>query len=49
VLARHYGFTNEELDFIVNYDIKYPMGGEAEGITTSEAWSFARSFSQEGG
>lgn len=26
VLARHYGFTNEELDFIVNYDIKYRMG-----------------------
>ena len=26
-LAKHYGFTNEELDFIVNYDIKYRMGG----------------------
>jgi len=26
VLARHYGFTEEELDFIVNYDIKYRMG-----------------------
>ena len=26
-LARHYGFTDEELDFIVNYDIKYRMGG----------------------
>ncbi len=26
VLARHYGFTNEELDFIINYDIKYRMG-----------------------
>ncbi|HLA81866.1 MAG TPA: hypothetical protein VJP78_09680 [Thermoleophilia bacterium] len=25
-LARHYGFTGEELDFIVNYDIKYRMG-----------------------
>ena len=23
VLARHYGFTEEELDFITNYDIKY--------------------------
>lgn len=22
VLARHYGFTEEELDFIINYDIK---------------------------
>ena len=28
VLARHYGFTDEELDFIVNYDIKYRMGPE---------------------
>lgn len=28
VLARHYGFTNEELDFIINYDIKYRMGDE---------------------
>jgi len=26
VLARHYGFTPEELDFIINYDIKYRMG-----------------------
>jgi hypothetical protein len=26
VLAKHYGFTDEELDFIVNYDIKYRMG-----------------------
>jgi hypothetical protein len=26
VLARHYGFTCEELDFIVNYAIKYRMG-----------------------
>ena len=26
VLARHYGFTKEELDFIINYDIKYRMG-----------------------
>lgn len=25
-LARHYGFTDEELDFIINYDIKYRMG-----------------------
>ena len=26
VLALHYGFTEEELDFIINYDIKYRMG-----------------------
>ncbi len=28
VLAKHYGFTDEELDFIINYDIKYRMGVE---------------------
>ncbi|MDY6970687.1 MAG: hypothetical protein SVR08_18845, partial [Spirochaetota bacterium] len=28
VLAEHYGFTEEELDFIINYDIKYRMGKE---------------------
>ena len=27
-LANHYGFTDEELDFIINYDIKYRMGRE---------------------
>ena len=31
VLAKHYGFTDEEQDFIINYDIKYRMGREAEG------------------
>jgi hypothetical protein len=31
VLAEHYGFTDEELDFIINYDIKYRMGAE-EGV-----------------
>jgi hypothetical protein len=31
VLAKHYGFTDEELDFIINYDIKYRIGGELEG------------------
>lgn len=30
VLAQHYGFTDEELDFIINYDIKYRMGKELE-------------------
>jgi hypothetical protein len=30
VLAEHYGFTAEELDFIINYDIKYRMGKEME-------------------
>jgi hypothetical protein len=31
VLARHYGFSDEELDFIINYDIKYRMGQEEQG------------------
>ena len=38
VLAAHYGFTDEELDFVpstqlrtgINYDIKYRMGRDAE-------------------
>lgn len=29
VLAKHYGFTDEELDFIINYDIKYRMGQDS--------------------
>lgn len=29
-LSQHYGFTQEELDFIINYDIKYRMGKELE-------------------
>ena len=28
VLAEHYGFTEEELDSIINYDIKYRVGRE---------------------
>ena len=30
VIARPYGFTEEELDFIINYDIKYRMGADTE-------------------
>ena len=30
VLAVHYGFTAEELDFILNYDIKYRLGRNSE-------------------
>lgn len=30
VLAEHYDFTDEELDFIINYDIKYRMGSELD-------------------
>ena len=29
-LAEHYGFTAEELDYIINYDIKYRMGSGME-------------------
>ena len=38
VLAKHYGFTEEELDFVINYDIKYRMGkslGEGEASEVS--------------
>lgn len=28
ILAQYYSFTDEELDFIINYDIKYRMGDE---------------------
>ena len=31
LLAKHYGFTEEELDFIINYDIKYRMGDKLGG------------------
>ena len=27
-LAKHYGFSDEDLDFIINYDIKFRMGRE---------------------
>ena len=29
-LAEHFGFTDQELDFIVNYDIKYRLGADAD-------------------
>ena len=30
LLAPHFGFDEEELDFIINYDIKYRMGAEED-------------------
>jgi len=33
VLTKHYGFTAEELDFILNYDIKYRLGRDVEDET----------------
>ena len=29
-IAKHYALTDEETDFIINYDIKYRMGGAGE-------------------
>ena len=31
ILSRHYKCTEEELDFIINYDIKYRMSVDAKG------------------
>ncbi len=31
LLGTHYGLSAEELDFVINYDIKYRMGSELEG------------------
>jgi len=36
VLATHYGFTDEELDFIINYDIKYRMDKGSNGDEDAE-------------
>ena len=36
VLAEHYGFTEEEPDFIINDDIKYRMGDELRKTTRSQ-------------
>ena len=51
ILATHYGFTPEELDFIINYDIKYRMGlggGSAEEEYEGSAGvSPASSFANE--
>jgi hypothetical protein len=33
ILAQHYKFTQEELDYIINYDIKYRMGNEMNNNT----------------
>ena len=36
VLAKHFNFTEEELDFIINYDIKYRMGKELNSSEVGE-------------
>jgi len=33
----HYGFAEEELDFIINYGIKYRLGRETGGEEEAEA------------
>lgn len=33
LFAQHYGFTEEEMDWILNYDIKYRMGQDAEEVS----------------
>jgi hypothetical protein len=37
ILAEHYGFTEEELDFIINYDIKYRMGLSGGSVEDDES------------
>jgi hypothetical protein len=37
VPAQHYGFSDEELDFIINYVSKYRMGKGAEAASTPSA------------
>ena len=29
-LAPHYNFSDEELDFIINYDVKYRLGSDSD-------------------
>jgi hypothetical protein len=36
ILAAHYGFTDEELDFITNYDIKYRMGADSGDVEVDD-------------
>jgi hypothetical protein len=31
LLAKHYGLTESELDFVLNYDIKFRLGSDSEG------------------
>ena len=32
LLAPHYGLSEEQLDFIINYDIKYRLGADEDGL-----------------
>jgi hypothetical protein len=35
-LASHYGLSDDELDFIINYDVKYRMGKALENVAEKE-------------
>ena len=37
LLGEHYGLSEEELDHVINYDIKYRMGDELDGEDADEA------------
>ena len=37
VLAKHYGFTEEELNDLINYDIKYRMGRAIAKVKSKKA------------
>jgi len=34
--ARHHGLSDEELDFMITYDVNYRMGAELEGEKETE-------------
>ncbi len=36
LLAKHYGFSDEELDFVLNQDFKFRMGGDDRGAAENE-------------
>ena len=42
MLAKHHEFTEEGLDFIINYDIKYRMGNALESEARREGLSEAK-------
>ena len=34
VLARHYGYTDEELDYVINYDVNFRMGRDGDNVSS---------------
>ena len=43
ILAEHYGFTEEEPGFTINFDIKYRMGDKLRKTIRHEVPLFCRS------